>query len=184
MVARRSLLGSPRLAAPLPATLLPAALLLAGAVWSGCGYRFVGPGSLLPGGVRSVCAPLLVNRTAEPAAEALFTRALRAGLVERGLAATGTCDATLRGELLRVGYGGGVASGPTGVVSYRVGAALRLTLERGGEVLGRVEVAGDEDFLPGTDRDVLTAEANGETALQRLADTLAREGLERLAVQE
>ena len=31
----------------------------------------------LPGGVRRVCAPVLVNRTAEPAAEALFTRALR-----------------------------------------------------------------------------------------------------------
>ncbi|MCI0569586.1 MAG: LPS assembly lipoprotein LptE [Myxococcaceae bacterium] len=153
------------------------ALLLLVAV-AGCGYRFVTPGSALPGGVRRVCAPVLVNRTAEPAAEALFTQALREGLVRQGLAAQDGCDATLRGELLAVSSGVGLAGPPAGVVSYRASATLRLTLQRGDEVLRTVEVAGGEDFLPGLD--VMQTEANREAALHRLAQALAREALDRL----
>jgi Lipopolysaccharide-assembly len=154
--------------------LVPAGLL-------GCGYRFVAAGAALPGGVRHVCAPVIVNRTAEPAAEALFTQALRVQLLREGVAGDGACDATLRGELLAVGGGVGLLGPPVGVVSYRTSASLQLTLARGDEVLGTVQVSGEEDYLPG--RDVLESEANREAALHRLAEVLAREAYTRLSTQ-
>jgi len=42
---------------------------------SACGYRFAGSGSF-PAGIRSVCIPVLENRTSETGAENIFTNDL------------------------------------------------------------------------------------------------------------
>jgi hypothetical protein len=68
--------------------------------------------------------------------------------------------------------------------SYQASAVVLLRLERDGRVLAETEVSGTEDFLPGTagvSGDVLEAEANRQAALHRLAETLMREGYDRLA---
>ncbi len=167
-------------------------LLLSGL---GCGYRFVPRGSGLPEGVRSVCAPVFRNDTAEPALELLFTRFLRQELVRAGvLGGSGSCDASVEGVV------SAVWSGPIGraeplyqgtenvtdssQANYRTSATVVLRLMRDGQVLSEATVSGSEDFLPGTARvsgDILDAEANRQSALQRLAETLMREGYDRLA---
>lgn len=155
-----------------------AALLLATA-GAGCGYRFIGPGGQLPGGVRSVCAPMLANLTAQPAAQTVFSRSLSAAVAERGLSRAGaSCDATLEGALVSLSYGTGLL-GPDNVPTFRVDASLRLTLRKGDAVLGAVQVSRSEDLL--NEADVLAAEANFEAALQRLADDLARDAMAQLA---
>lgn len=145
-----------------------------------CGYRFVAPGGGLPQGVRRVCAPVLANRTAEPAAEALFTSAVRRQLLRAGVAAEGGCDATVRGQVLRVGSGVGVLLGAK-AATYRATAALQLSLVEGERTLGEVTLEASEDYLPGADP--VQSEANRDAALRRLADELAREAWDTLASQ-
>lgn len=162
---------------------------------AGCGYRFTSQGAGLPEGVRSVCAPVLRNDTAEPGLEVLFTRLLRQELVRAGvLGGTGACEATLVGVVRSVGSGPTVVAEPffqpnaqtaaAQVASYQASAVVLLRLERDGRVLAETEVSGAEDFLPGTtgvSGDVLQVEANRLAALHRLAETLMREGYDRLA---
>jgi hypothetical protein len=162
----------------------------------GCGYRFTSRGAGLPEGVRSVCAPVFRNDTAEPGLEVLFTRLLRQELVRAGtLGGTGACEATLEGVVRGVGTGptvvaepvfqGGTAGTASRVASHQASATVLLRLMRDGRVLAETEVSGAEDFLPGTANglsgDVLEVEANRQAALHRLAETLMREGYDRLA---
>lgn len=168
------------------------ALLLSAA---GCGYRFTPRGAGLPEGVRSVCAPVFSNNTAEPGLELLFTRSLRQELVRAGvLGGTGACEATLEGVVEGVGsaptvvtepvFQGNTQLAPPQLASYRASATVLLRLRRDGRLLAETRVSGTEDFLPGTasvSGDVLEVEANRQAALYRLAETLMREGYDRLA---
>ncbi|QRK05336.1 hypothetical protein JQX13_34825 [Archangium violaceum] len=167
-------------------------LLLSGL---GCGYRFAPGGAGLPEGVRSVCAPVFRNDTAEPALAQLFTQNFRQELLRAGvLGGGGACEASVEGIVV------GVSSGPTNtadpffqpdaqgtvprIASYRASATVVLRLMRDGRLLSETTVSGSEDFLPGTTNvsgDVLEVEANRQAALHRLSETLMREGYERLA---
>jgi hypothetical protein len=141
----------------------------------GCGYRFVPRGSELPEGVKSVCAPVFVNETPEPALEVLFTEAFRQELVRAGNLAKGECEARVEGAVV------GLGSAPTIIAgSYRASATVRLRLVKEGRLLRETYVSGSEDFLTRTG-DVLEVEANRQAALHRLVETLMREGYERLA---
>jgi hypothetical protein len=152
------------------------AVVVAAGVASGCGYRFTPRGSGLPQGVNTLCAPLFTNETPEPTLEAHFTRFLRQELTRVGRLATGTaCDARVEGTVLAVW------NSPTIVGNYfRVAASARLRLVKDGQVLKETQVSGTEDYLLGSG-DVLEAEANRQTALDRLAEVLMRDGFDRLA---
>lgn len=156
----------------------------------GCGYRFVPRDGQLPAGVKSVCAPIFVNETPEPAIETLFTRAFRQELARSGTLAKGSCDATVEGAVLGVGSAptivaepvirDGVQVQPSQLASYRASASVRLRLVKDGQVLRETVLSRNEDFLPGTG-DILETEANRQAALHRLAEALMREGYEQLA---
>ena len=162
---------------------------------AGCGYRFAPLGGELPEGVRTVCVPVFRNDTAEPGLEALFTRKLRQELVRSGVLGNhGACEASVEGVIRGVGsaptilteplYEGNTRVAEPQLASYRASVTVGLRLVREGRVLSAAVVSGTEDFLPGTagvSGDVLESEANRQAALQRLAETLMREGYERLA---
>jgi hypothetical protein len=162
---------------------------------AGCGYRFTSRAEGLPEGVRSVCAPIFRNDTAEPGLEVVFTRVFRQELERAGaLGGSGSCQASVEGVVEGVNsaptivtdpvYQGNVQVVPSQLASYRASVGVRLRLVRDGRVLAETSVSGNEDFLPGTagvSGDILEAEANRQAALSRLAETLMREGYERLA---
>jgi hypothetical protein len=143
---------------------------------TGCGYRFTPWGSALPEGVGQVCAPIFANETPEPALENLFTRNLRQQLVQAGrLASAPGCTSTIEGAVLNVW------ASPTIIANnYRVSTTVRLRLVKEGQLLGETVVSGTEDYLQGRGN-VLEAEANRQAALARLAETLMRDGYDRLA---
>ncbi|MFB1483934.1 LPS assembly lipoprotein LptE [Corallococcus sp. RDP092CA] len=143
---------------------------------AGCGYRFTPWGSALPEGAGQVCAPIFANETAEPALENLFTRYLRQQLIEAGrLADAPGCTSTIEGAVLNVW------ASPTIIGNnYRVSTTVRLRLVKNGQLLGETVVSGTEDYLQGRGN-VLEAEANRQAALARLAETLMRDGYDRLA---
>lgn len=161
----------------------------------GCGYRFTPRGEALPQGVRSVCAPVFRNDTSEPGLEVLFTRNFRQELVRAGvLGSEGRCDAQVEGVVVGVNSSPTIVTEPVyqgntrvldaQLASYRTAATVVLRLKREGQVLAETTVSGNEDFLPGTasvSGDVLEAEANRQAALNRLAETLMREGYDWLA---
>ncbi|MCY1041362.1 LptE family protein [Corallococcus sp. bb12-1] len=153
-----------------------AGVVAAAVLASGCGYRFSPWGSALPEGVGQVCAPIFINETPEPTLENLFTRYLRQQLIQAGrLASAPGCNATIEGVVLNVG------ASPTIVANnYRVYTTVRLRLVKEGQLLGETVVAGTEDYLQGRGN-VLEAEANRQAALARLAETLMRDGYDRLA---
>lgn len=162
-----------------------ACLLVVVTTGSGCGYRFVGTGDLLPEGIEKVFAPMMVNKTPEPALEVVFTEALRERLMKAGALGGRDSLAEVKGELYGLGTGAGlvrnVGTATPGYASYRVSASLRLTLVKGDKVLARSESSGTEEYLPDANNDVLTLEAQRQAALRRLAETLVRDGFERLA---
>jgi hypothetical protein len=158
--------------------LLPIALLL-----GACGYRFTAPGGDLPEGVRAVRAPVFDNRTAEPAAEILFTQAFRDQLTRAGKLGGDASEATVEGSLNAVYAAPILASvDPSGVAklpTYRLTAVVQLKLLKEGRVLSQAVLSGSEDYLSGAD--LLLTEANRQSALRRLAESMMREGYERLA---
>lgn len=171
-------------------SLRSASAVLAGlvlALTGACGYRFVRSGETLPEGVRTLCAPVMVNHTSESALETYFTQSLRERLIRAGvLGATGACDAALVGEILGVGAAPTIlGTDPSGVLrlaSYRTNVVVRLRMEKGGQTLRATEVAAAEDFLPG--QELLDSETNRQEALRRLADDLMREAYDRLTVPD
>ena len=68
---------------------------------------------------------------------------------------------------------------PTRPPTWRLNATVALTLKRGDQVVSALTVAGFEDYPSGAD--VLWSETNRGAAFRRLAATLMRDGLERLA---
>lgn len=155
---------------------------LAALLASACGYRFTAGGAPLPEGVRSVCAPVMANRTADPGLEATFTQALRERLLRAGVDARGPCDARIEGELRAVWGGPTVLTNEGQLASYRIYATVYVKLVKGEKVLGEAEVTGAEDYLPGgASGDVLQTEAGRQAALRRLSETMMRDAYERLA---
>ena len=151
-------------------------------VLSGCGYRFTAGGADLPGGVQKVCAPIFVNRTAEPGLEVPFTESLRGHLIRAGRLSK-SCDATITGEVLNV-WGGPTVFTQRGVLaSYRIFATVHVRLFQQDKLVAEAQVAGFEDYLPAAEvnLDVLQVEANRQAALRRLSETLARDAYDRLA---
>jgi hypothetical protein len=161
-------------------------------LFAGCGYRFTAPGGPLPQGIRAAQVPMMNNVTPEPSAETFFTQALREQLQRAGTLGGDAADARIEGTLLAVTSAPMVTS-PTGRgPTYRLTAVVQLKLVRSGSVLADIQVAGDEDVqpafsgargappAPGATPDVLLTEANRQAGLRRLADTLMREGYERL----
>jgi hypothetical protein len=57
---------------------------------------------------------------------------------------------------------------------------VMLTLKKGEQTLNAVAVSGTEDYPSGAD--LLLSEANRGAALTRLAETLMRDGLDRLSM--
>ncbi|RKH26556.1 LPS assembly lipoprotein LptE [Corallococcus sicarius] len=151
-------------------------VVVAAVLGAGCGYRFQPWGASLPEGVGQVCAPIFANETPEPALENLFTRYLRQQLIQAGrLASAPGCTSTVEGAVLNVW------ASPTIIASnYRVFTTVRLRLVKEGQVLSETVVSGTEDYLQGRGN-VLEAEANRQAALARLAETLMRDGYDRLA---
>ncbi len=170
--------------------LLPAAIVVVVA----CGYHLIQVGEGLPPGVDSIFAPVVINKSSEPAFETIVTEALRTKLIRQGVNAGPDCPVRWQGELLSVGTGPSIVKPPdAGVIAstsnipayagYRVSAFLRLTLSRNGQVLSKVEVTGQEDFLPDAYNDVLNLEAQRKLALDRLADHLVEDAYAKLTMR-
>ncbi len=159
------------------------ALALVALLSAGCGYRFAAPGGALPEGIRRIQAPVFDNHTAEPTAEVLFTQAFREQLGRAGVLGGDASEATVTGTLESVSAGvilvsistDGIARLPT----YRLNAMVKLSLVKDERVLAVAVVTGAEDYLSGAD--LLLTESNRQAALRRLAETMMREGYERLA---
>ncbi len=153
------------------------AVLLATA---GCGYRFVTPNSTLPKGVTWVQVPMFKNNTAEPGAEALFTDALREVYVRSGQLADSDTEAEARveGTLLSVSSLPLVATQGR-LPNYRVNIAVSLRLMRGPVQLNAITVTGGEEIPGGAD--LLWSEIWRGAAVRRVAESMMREGAERLA---
>ncbi len=147
----------------------------------GCGYHFTASGPGFPQGIRKVFAPVVVNRTPEPALEGVFTEALRERLARSGSLGGESSEGRLEGELLSVGAAvAQLAPGTQGALTYRISATLRVRLLRGGTLLAMTDVYGTEDYLPAIRADVLTTEANRQAAIRRLASALAADAVARL----
>lgn len=147
----------------------------------GCGYRFTAGGAPLPGGVKTVCAPMYVNRTAEAGLELVFSDALRRHLIRVGTLDS-DCQGKITGELINVWGGPTVFTNRGQLASYRIFAHVILRLHQGDKLLGEASVVAWEDYLPAleTNQDVLAVETNRQAALRRLSDTLARDAYEKL----
>lgn len=145
---------------------------------AGCGYRFRAPASDLPAGLPSVHVPVFSNTTSEPGAEAFFTQALREQYLRAGRLGNDGAPGRIEGTLLAVSSAPLVAS-PGRLPNYRFQATVRLVLFKEGVAVNTVQVAGGEDYPAGAD--VLSSETNRGAALRRLAESLMREGAERLA---
>lgn len=145
---------------------------------AGCGYHFTRPGGVLPEGVDKVHASVFVNKTAEPTAEALFTQALREQLLRAGTLEDGAlAQAEVVGSVDAVS-GAPLLIEPGQLPTYRLNVTATLKLVKGERVLTQATVSGSEDYLSGAD--VLLTESNRQAALHRLAQTMMREGYERL----
>ncbi|MBE2253838.1 MAG: hypothetical protein IAE78_30185 [Myxococcus sp.] len=147
-------------------------------VVTGCGYRVVAPVRELPQGLVSVQVPVFANQTSEPGAEAFFTQALRENYLRAGRLGGEDAPGRIEGVLLSVSSFPLVAS-PGRLPNYRFLASAQLKLVKNGVLVNAVTVSGGEDYPAGAD--VLSSETNRGAALRRLAETLMREGAERLA---
>lgn len=166
-----------------------AAIILSLVLFTGCGYRFTAGGAPLPEGVRTVHVPVFVNRTSESGVEAIFTEQLRERCMRAGVLGGDASDARLEGEVRSVIGTPTILStptdqGPARLASYRIYGNAYLRLVKGGRVLREIDVSAQEDFLPdrtaGIEGDVLRTETNRNAAVRRLAETLMRDGYDRM----
>ena len=158
---------------------------LAAAAWlalCGCGYRFAVADAPLPGGISRAHAPVFTNRTLEPGVEAPFTQEFRARLQQAGALGGESDEARVEGEVLSLSGAPTVLDAAGQLASYRLTATIKLQLKKNGRVLSSATVTGTEDYLPDREgADVLRTEQARAAALVRLAESLSREGLERLS---
>lgn len=149
------------------------------ALSSGCGYRFVTPNSTLTKGVEAVQVPVFKNNTSEPGAEALFTDALREQYVRNGKLGDENTETRVDGTLLSVTSNPLVGT-PGRLPNYRVNIVVGLKLMRGPLQLNAIVVTGGEEFPGGAD--ALWSETWRGAAVRRVAESMMREGAERLAM--
>jgi len=176
----------------------------------GCGYRFTAGGAPLPEGIQKVYAPMFINHSgsnpinrlgetyraaSEPGVETIFTQAFREVLLRAGVAGDANAPARIEGEIVSIDAGVSVVSTSGTYASSRVHARVRLRLIKNARQVESAEVYGFEDYLPGravgvypdgtgaflAEGDAVLAETNRAGAIQRLAETLMREGYDRLA---
>ncbi len=156
------------------------ATLIVGVLFAtACGYRFVRPGGDLPTGRSPIYVPVVTNATAEPGAESWVTQALRDEVNRAGLLGDASSEVTLVGTLVSVSGEPMIAS-PGKLSSYRASASLALELRSKGVAVSGTQLSASEEYPPGGD--LLLTEANRSAALRRLAQVLARDAWERIAV--
>jgi hypothetical protein len=146
---------------------------------SGCGYRFRAATPSLPEGIKTVSAPVFVNKTSEPGLELIFTEAMRQQLVRAGVAAKGSADAEIQGEVRWINNSLGIFTITSIPASYYIEARIGLKLVKGSRSISDADMTAREDYLPG--RDILETEANRAAALRRVAEQLVRDCYDRLA---
>jgi len=165
------------------------AMSLALAMAMACGYRFSAKGGNLPGGAKALRVPLFRNHTVEPAVEAWFTEALRTELSRAGREAGEAGDVVVEGVVNEVSEVPAIVltsaqpdASVVRVSTYRIAARATLRVRRGEETLAEFSVAGNEEYLPGTEPGyaLLDTEAARRIALRRLAEKLMHEAYERL----
>jgi hypothetical protein len=144
----------------------------------GCGYRFTTPNSALPKGVDKVAVPVFKNNTSEPAAEALFTDAMRELYLRADKLGDEHTETFIEGTVLSI-TSNPLVSSPGRLPNYRVTIVVSLRLMRGPLQLGAIVVSGGEEFPSGAD--LLWAETWRGAAVRRIAESMMREGAERLA---
>lgn len=147
-------------------------------VATGCGYRFVTPNSTVPPGVAKVQVPVFKNNTSEPGAEALFTNALRELYLRNGKLGDENTEARIEGTLMTVSSVP-LVSTPGRLPNYRVNIVVGLKLMAGDRQLNSIAVTGGEEFPGGAD--LLWSETWRGAAVRRIAESMMREGAERLA---
>jgi hypothetical protein len=145
-----------------------------------CGYRFTAGNSPFPEGIKTVGVVVLKNGSSDPGLEVIFTSSLRDQLARAGRLSGGNPEAVIAGEIQSTEFTPNIRSlGSNAPNSYRLTGRAVLKLMRGGQVLSEAALVGTEDFLRRPD--IHLTEAERGAALRRLADSMMREGIERLA---
>jgi hypothetical protein len=103
---------------------------------------------------------------------------LREYLARSGSLVESNADATIHGEILTSNFGPHMVTVDRRLVNYRMNVVAVFRLQKADRVLAQGVVQVEEDFLPGGD--VTLTESNRAAALHRVAESLARDGVERL----
>lgn len=150
-------------------------MLALGCLLAGCGYSFHGT---LPEHVKTVAVPIFVNRTQQPAVEAVITRAIVDAFATNGrlrVVRPEEADSILEGEVLQYTVGAIAVDPALNVQQYRLGVTLNLRMRdvRLNRVLfEQTSITEQADFLvAGSVAQTLSIEAG---ALQRAATDIAR----------
>ncbi len=159
---------------------LKATVFLTTSCWltcSACHYRLSSPSAIsAPGTV--VFVAMTTNRSQEVEFETAVNAALRQTLFESGQLGADSSAMRLESEILAVSSGPLVASAGR-LPNYRLTASVELVLREGVLERKRLVVSAEEDYPAGAD--ALYSETNRAVALQRAAETLAKEALRQLA---
>lgn len=152
-----------------------AVLLALACVLSGCGYSFQGT---LPSHVKTVAVPIFINRTQQPAVEAVITRAIVDAFATNGrlrVVRPEDADSILEGEVLQYTVGAIAVDPSLNVQQYRLGVTLNLRMRdvRLNTLLfEQANFSEQADFLvAGSVAQTLSIEAG---ALQQAATEIAR----------
>ncbi len=142
---------------------------------SGCGYSLRGN---LPGHIQTIAVPIFVNRTLEPAAQSVITRAVVEAFSTNGrlhLAKVEDADAILEGEIISFAVDSIAFDRNANVRLYRLSVTLNLTMRdlRQNTVLFRqAHFSEKSDFrVQGAVSQTIARE---ETALRQAAVDIAR----------
>lgn len=143
--------------------------------FSSCGYRFVGSGSF-PAGIKSVCIPILENRTSETGVENILTNDLIYELTRDkkvSLTSRDQADALLSGVIKSMSIGTISRTGTHSSLERRVRVTvdLKLTSPDGRVIWSARGVSANEayDVMP----DKLATEQNRRNAISVLSKRLA-----------
>jgi outer membrane lipopolysaccharide assembly protein LptE/RlpB len=141
----------------------------------GCGYSFQGT---LPSHVKTVAVPIFINRTQQPAVEAVITRAIVDAFATNGrlrVVRPEDADSILEGEVLQYTVGAIAVDPSLNVQQYRLGVTLNLRMRdvRLNTLLfEQANFSEQADFLvAGSVAQTLSIEAG---ALQQAATEIAR----------
>jgi hypothetical protein len=143
----------------------------------GCRYQLVAPNSGLPGNVTSVFVPVFFNKTAEAHIEMAFTNSLRDELSRGGRLGGESDSAQIIGTVVSISSAPFIGA-PGMPPTFMATGTVSLRLQKSDELLSMISVSGEEEYPPGPD--ILLTESNRAQALNRLAQKLMREAMEKL----